>query len=46
MEIQCSDVRLQAVMASIKTGNGPTAMHNNFEDVAAHLLPCDLMEIK
>ena len=33
-------------MASIKTGNGPTAMHNNFEDVVAHLLPYDLMEIK
>ena len=39
--IQCSDPRLQAAMASIKTDNGPEGMRNNFEATAAHLLPYD-----
>ena len=39
--IQCSDPRLQAAMASIKTDNGLEGMRNNFEATAPHLLPYD-----
>ena len=39
--IQCSDPGLQAAMASIKTDNGLEGMRNNFEAMAAHLLPYD-----
>ena len=39
--IQCSDPRLHAAMASIKTDNGLEGMRNNFEATAAHLLPYD-----
>ena len=39
--IQCSDPGLQAAMGSIKSGNGPEGMRNNFEATAAHLLPYD-----
>ena len=39
--IQCSDPRLQAAMASIKTDNGPEDIRNNFEATAAHLLSYD-----
>ena len=40
--IQCSNPGLQAAMASIKTGNGPDSMRNNFEATAeAHLLLYD-----
>ena len=39
--IQCSDPRLQAAMAGIKTDNGPEGMRNNFEATAAHLLSYD-----
>ena len=37
--IQCSDPGLQAAMASIKTDNGLEGMGNNFEAIAACLLP-------
>ena len=39
--IQCVDNGLQAVMASIKTDNGPYGLRNNFERAVAHLLPYD-----
>ena len=39
--IQCSDPGLQAAMTSIKNGNGLEGMRNNFEAMAAHLLPYD-----
>ena len=39
--IQCSDLGLQAAMASIKTDNGLEGKRNNFEATAAHLLPYD-----
>ena len=41
LPIQCSDPRLQAAMASIKTDNGLEGMRNNFEATAAHLWPYD-----
>ena len=37
--IQCSDPRLQAAMANIKTDKGLEGMRNNFEATPAHLLP-------
>ena len=39
--IQCSDVGLQAAMASVRTDDGPTGMRNTFETAATHLLPYD-----
>ena len=39
--IQCSDPGLQAAMASNKTDNGLEGMRNNFEAMAAQLLPYD-----
>ena len=39
--IQCSDLGLQAAMASIETDNGLEGMMHNFEATAAHLLPYD-----
>ena len=36
--IQCSDVGLQAAMASVRTDDGPTGMRNTFESAAVHLL--------
>ena len=44
--IQCSDPGIQAAMASIKTGNGPEGIRNNFEATVAHLLPYDPVAIK
>ena len=35
------DARLQALMASIRTDDGPTGKRNNFEDAASYLLPHD-----
>ena len=39
--IQCSDPGFQTAMASIETDNGLEGMRNNFEAIAAHLLPYD-----
>jgi hypothetical protein len=39
--IQCSDAGLQAAMASVRTDNGPNGLRNDFEAMAAHLLPYD-----
>ena len=39
--IQCADAGLQAIMASIKTDNGPYGLQNDFERAVAHLLPYD-----
>ena len=40
------DPGLQAVMASVKTDDGPNGMRNDFEAVAVHLLPYDLVAKK
>ena len=39
--IQCPDPGLQAAMVSIRTNDGPDGMRNNFEAMAAHILPYD-----
>ena len=39
--IQCADTGLQAVMASVKTDNGPNGLWSNFERAMSHLLPYD-----
>ena len=39
--IQCPDPGLQAAMVSVRTDNGPDGMRNNFEPMAAHIMPYD-----
>ena len=39
--IQCSDVPLQATMASVWTDDGPNGICNNFEAAVAHLVAYD-----
>ena len=39
--IQCANAGLQAAMASVKTGNSPNGLRNNFERAVSHLLPYD-----
>lgn len=39
--IQCSDAELQAAMASVKQDNAPDGLRNDFEQMAAHLIPAD-----
>jgi hypothetical protein len=39
--IQRSDAGLEAVIASVRTDNGPQGVRNNFETTASHLLPYD-----
>ena len=39
--IQCANAGLQAAMASVRMDNGADGMCNDFEKVAAHLLPYD-----
>ena len=39
--IQCVNAGLEAAMASVKTGNGPHGLRNNFERAVSHLVPYD-----
>ena len=44
--INCGDTGLQASMASIKTDENPTGLHNSFEAAVSHMIPYDPFQKK